>query len=68
MQEMKTKPTQQAVRLLGQEGILPDFIICRAKQPLDDIRKKKIEQCSMCMRIRLFQRRILKPFMKCRFI
>ena len=50
MQEMKTKPTQQAVRLLGQEGILPDFIICRAKQPLDDIRKKKIEQCSyVCM-------------------
>jgi len=46
MQEMKTKPTQQAVRLLGQEGILPDFIICRAKQPLDEIRKKKIEQCS----------------------
>jgi CTP synthase len=46
MQEMKTKPTQQAVRLLGQEGILPDFIICRAKQPLDEIRKKKIELCS----------------------
>ena len=46
MQEMKTKPTQQAVRLLGQEGILPDFIVCRAKQPLDDVRKKKIELCS----------------------
>jgi len=46
MQEMKTKPTQQAVRLLGQEGILPDFIICRAKQPLDEVRKKKIELCS----------------------
>jgi CTP synthase len=46
MQEMKTKPTQQAVRLLGQEGILADFIICRAKQPLDQIRKKKIELCS----------------------
>lgn len=46
VQEMKTKPTQQAVRLLGQEGILPDFIICRAKQPLDEIRKKKIEQVS----------------------
>ncbi len=46
MQEMKTKPTQQAVRLLGQEGILPDFIVCRAKQPLDEVRKKKIELCS----------------------
>ena len=42
--EMKTKPTQQAIRLLGQEGILPDFIICRAKYPLDAIRKKKIEE------------------------
>lgn len=41
--EMKTKPTQQAIRLLGQEGILPDFIICRAKFPLDEARKKKIE-------------------------
>ena len=41
--EMKTKPTQQAVRQLGQEGILPDFIICRAKNALDEVRKKKIE-------------------------
>ena len=46
VQEMKTKPTQQAIRLLGQEGIWPDFIICRARQPLDEVRKKKIEQCS----------------------
>lgn len=38
--EMKTKPTQQAIRLLGQEGILPDFIICRSKKPLDKERKK----------------------------
>lgn len=42
--EMKTKPTQQAIRLLGQEGIQPDFIICRAKHPVDAIRKKKIEE------------------------
>lgn len=42
--EMKTKPTQQAIRLLGQEGILPDFIICRAQCPLDATRKKKIEE------------------------
>ncbi len=41
--EMKTKPTQQAIRLLGQEGIMPDFIICRSQYPLDEIRKKKIE-------------------------
>lgn len=43
MGEMKTKPTQQAIRLLSQEGIFPDFIICRANKPLDDVRKKKIE-------------------------
>lgn len=40
--EMKTKPTLQAIRLLGQEGILPDFIICRAKYALDEERRKKI--------------------------
>ncbi len=43
IQEMKTKPTQQAIKLLSEEGIFPDFIICRAKKALDDIRKKKIE-------------------------
>lgn len=42
--EMKTKPTQQAIRLMGQEGVLPDFIVCRAEVPLDDIRRKKIEE------------------------
>ncbi len=43
IEEMKTKPTQQAIRLLSENGILPDFIICRGKRPLDNIRKKKIE-------------------------
>jgi CTP synthase len=41
--EMKTKPTQQAIRLLTEQGIFPDFILCRAKVPVDDVRKKKIE-------------------------
>ncbi|HID55808.1 TPA: CTP synthase, partial [Candidatus Poribacteria bacterium] len=41
--EMKTKPTQQAIRQLSENGIFPDFILCRAARPLDDIRKKKIE-------------------------
>ncbi len=41
--EMKTKPTQQAIRMLGEQGIMPDFIVCRSKYPLDDIRRKKIE-------------------------
>ena len=43
IEEMKTKPTQQAIRLLSESGIFPDFIICRAKKPLDFVRKKKIE-------------------------
>ena len=41
IEEMKTKPTQQAIRLLSESGIFPDFIICRAKSPLDKIRKKE---------------------------
>ncbi|PJA70886.1 CTP synthetase [Candidatus Pacearchaeota archaeon CG_4_9_14_3_um_filter_31_7] len=41
--EMKTKPTQQSVRLLSQNGIYPDFIICRGREELDEPRKKKIE-------------------------
>src|SRR3989339_1791103 len=43
IEEMKTKPTQQAIRLLSESGIFPDFIICRAKRALDVVRKKKIE-------------------------
>ena len=41
--EMKTKPTQQAVRMLSEHGIFPDFIICRAETTLDEVRKKKIQ-------------------------
>ncbi|TET79872.1 CTP synthase (glutamine hydrolyzing) [candidate division TA06 bacterium] len=41
--EMKTKPTQQAIKMLSEHGIFPDFILCRGKRPLDHVRKKKIE-------------------------
>jgi CTP synthase len=41
--EMKTKPTQQAIRMLSEHGIFPDFIICRAETGLDQVRKKKIQ-------------------------
>jgi len=41
--EMKTKPTQQAIKLMREEGIFPDFILCRAEKPLDEERKKKID-------------------------
>ena len=41
--EMKTKPTQQAIRMLGEHGIFPDFIVCRADRDIDEVRKKKIQ-------------------------
>ncbi|MDO8663324.1 MAG: CTP synthase, partial [Candidatus Wildermuthbacteria bacterium] len=40
--EMKTKPTQTAVRLLNEAGIQPDIILGRAKVPIDEPRKRKI--------------------------
>ncbi|MFI5260676.1 MAG: CTP synthase [Candidatus Paceibacteria bacterium] len=40
--EMKTKPTQMAVRDLNSYGVQPDFIIARSKEPLDAKRKEKI--------------------------
>ncbi len=41
--EMKTKPTQQSIKLLTEQGVIPDFIVCRAKKALDEVRKGKIE-------------------------
>lgn len=40
--EMKTKPTQNAVRQLNAYGVQPDFLIARAKMPLDQKRKEKL--------------------------
>jgi CTP synthase len=40
--EMKTKPTQYAVRTLNSAGIQPDLIIARAERRLDQKRKEKI--------------------------
>ena len=40
--EMKTKPTQYAVRTLNSAGIQPDIIIARALSSLDNVRKEKI--------------------------
>ena len=40
--EMKTKPTQYAVRQVNEAGIQPDFIICRSTARLDAPRKKKL--------------------------
>jgi CTP synthase len=43
IEEMKTKPTQLSIKLLEENGIQPDFILCRGKKALDDVRKRKIE-------------------------
>lgn len=40
--EMKTKPTQHAVRALNSSGLQPDFILARSDIPLDAKRKEKI--------------------------
>lgn len=40
--EMKTKPTQHAVRILNEAGIHQDIIIARSTYPLDKPRKEKI--------------------------
>ena len=46
--EMKTKPTQYAVRTLNSAGIQPDIIIARSQLPLDEPRKRKISMfCNM---------------------
>ncbi len=40
--EMKTKPTQHAVRTLNASGIQPDILIARGETSLDEKRKEKI--------------------------
>ncbi len=46
--ELKTKPTQHSVKLLSQEGVHPDVIVCRTEEPLSpDIRKKIALFCNV---------------------
>ncbi len=40
--EMKTKPTQNAVRQLNSYGVQPDIIMARSTHPLDKKRKEKL--------------------------
>lgn len=40
--EMKTKPTQTAVRMLNSAGVFADFIIARSPVPIDQKRKDKL--------------------------
>ncbi len=46
--EMKTKPTQHAVRTLNASGIQPDILIARGEHTLDQKRKEKLSLfCNM---------------------
>lgn len=46
--ELKTKPTQHSVRMLSQEGVHPDIIVCRMEKPLSpDLRRKIALFCNV---------------------
>lgn len=46
--ELKTKPTQHSVRMLQQNGVNPDIIVCRTEHPLPvDVRKKIALFCNV---------------------
>ncbi len=48
--EMKTKPTQHAVRSLNTAGIQPDFIIARSDKQIDSARREKISMhCNIAL-------------------
>ncbi|MEP7142026.1 MAG: CTP synthase [Ferruginibacter sp.] len=46
--ELKTKPTQHSVKLLSENGVHPDIIVCRTERPLNlDLRKKIALFCNV---------------------
>lgn len=40
--ELKTKPTQQSVKLMSANGVHPDILVCRSEHPLNAEIKRKI--------------------------
>ncbi len=40
--ELKTKPTQHSVKMMSENGVHPDIIVCRTEQPLSKELKNKI--------------------------
>lgn len=40
--ELKTKPTQHSVKLMSENGVHPDILVCRTERPLTDDLKRKI--------------------------
>ena len=46
--ELKTKPTQHSVRMLQQNGVQPDVIVCRTEHPLSqEVRRKVALSCNV---------------------
>lgn len=46
--ELKTKPTQHSVKLLSENGVHPDVLVCRTEEPLgNDIRRKIALFCNV---------------------
>jgi len=46
--ELKTKPTQHSVRLMSENGVNPDIIVCRTEHPLyAEIRRKIAQFCNV---------------------
>ena len=46
--ELKTKPTQHSVRMLSENGVHPDIIVCRTEEPLSiEIRRKIAQFCNV---------------------
>ena len=42
--ELKTKPTQHSVKMMSENGINPDILVCRTEEPLYKDLKRKIAQ------------------------
>lgn len=40
--ELKTKPTQHSVKLMSENGVNPDIIVCRTERPLSEEIRRKI--------------------------
>jgi CTP synthase len=40
--ELKTKPTQHSVKLMNENGLAPDIIVCRTEEPINGDIKRKI--------------------------
>jgi CTP synthase len=46
--ELKTKPTQHSVKMMSENGLNPDIIVCRTEEPLyKDLKRKVAQFCNV---------------------